>query len=205
MATSKKSLGTLAAVASLSAAPCTNAAVEISPFSNVALTANVERTFDVDGDGTDDIGISVRYNNGSPSQIIFPSGGGLSKDEYFLTTGPATYLADALGAGASVGLASDYQSSNIDLDNFSEGTFYAGFYFYPDDGADLHFGYLEIEAPDEFLADGNGVVIGGAWESVKETPITTAPVPEPSTYAATGGLLAVGLAFIRRLLRRRSQ
>lgn len=174
----KNSIGSLAALAAFAIPAAVEAAPTVASFSNVPLPVGSSIDFDVDGDSTPDFYI---YSN-EFSLDVFVEGYG---DTLFFSTPVAEgSLVTVGGPDNNFALIEDSGSPSISASYF-------GFTF--SIGSQTHTGWL--------LADASGdphLAVSGAWESVPGQSITVGAIPEPSAFAAIGGMTALGLAFTGR-------
>ena len=184
----KSSIGSLAALAALSAPVAVNAVITNSLISNIAFPSSGTTAFDIDNNGFDDgilnaIGVRIEANG-------------------LITNGGGELL--ALSGGYIINSSSTYDGqANLDNDFLNNGTQYAGIQF--DRGGNTHYGWLQINFSGSNFSD--GTLVAAAWESDPNTAIlagATAAVPEPAETAVALGLFATLAAFFRRRFRSES-
>lgn len=192
----RKSLGSLAAVAALSAPSVAPATIQVSALSNISLPNSGSYAIDIDGDTITDFTINPQlgfiegiFFNGGPDNAVAANGGGL---------GAATLY----GAGQSVSGTLDFNAGQVDMSSFHNSSFaYLAFTF--NVGSSERYGWMQFSfpEPDDLL---NGTLHAAAWED-SGAAIATGAVPEPAHAAVGGGLLAGILAFLRRRRQRKQQ
>jgi hypothetical protein len=163
--------------------PATVAGVYVNVVTGTFGTAAATPGWDINPWGTTGLGFF------SPST---PTGGA-----YVISA--ASTVANLL-PGATVGAASTYGSgstANFAQWNLNSTDNYFGFRFTNESGGTLHYGWAQLSIGATI---GDRTLIGLAFESTPNTPITV--VPEPGTYALMG-LGLVGLALVAR--RRKQQ
>lgn len=206
----KKSLGNLSALAALCATGgSANAVVVVSSgihneviVSPTTVPSEEYRvSFDVDGDGQDDIGF---YTN-SANMYVEQAG---TTPSFYVLTAPSSGQVRRFGLGEVVD--GSLPNATFDIVHgilapedslWQEGMVYMGFVFEAATG-DLHAGFATLEvsldASDGEFFDKSGdsvVLVSASWETVSNAAITV--VPEPSTFLCTLSGLA-GLALLRR-------
>jgi hypothetical protein len=121
---------------------------------------------------------------------VVATSSGIVLDEFAVATGGLDVA--TLFAGQVIGPALTYQETAFMGSFLATGTLFAGLEFYDTIGQ-LHYGFAEFDP---------GQLLGYAYESAANTPITTFDVtqtttPEPSSFALLA-LGAVGLAVLRQ-------
>lgn len=180
----RNSLGTLAAVAAIAAAGSMQASAAVTPTFVQNLPINLIGDTDIDINGDNGVDFSLNWqgafiNAMSGSDMVVDFG----------------YMLRPLGIGDVVDGSSGY-NGYAEFGHLVGGSnIFAGFSFTI--AGEIHYGWLAFD----FSTDAP-MIVGGAWESIAGQGIEIQAVPEPSFYAALGGLLAVAAIGVRRSLRR---
>lgn len=191
------------AAALLVLAPAAHAVVVVSPAANIPIpvtTAGIYINVVTGAAGTAGAtsGWDINPWGNASLQMWAPSSGGGG-----IVTSGGSFA--ALPAGAIVGPASTFADSPSGASGGSGWVLgaenYFGFSFLNEGNGQIHYGYGIISVGSSFNAAGRSVV-NLFYESQPGVAITTAPIPEPSTYALMiGGLAAMGAWGRRRRAR----
>lgn len=205
-------LFSLILIIALATLPVTGfAAVVHVDFEDV--TTHSSEYFDVDGNGTFDVGVVWNYDDwadDTSAEASLPFGA--PSDNGFVASGA---LAGKLAAGDKINAELNYRSDTVMLskywddwdwdyytwgnwDNMADGeTAYLGFKFLDDDSA-FHYGWIQayVDPETQYIT-----LYDLAWETTAELEITAgdigSPVPVPAAiWLLASGLL--GLAGIKR-------
>ena len=147
-----------------------------------------DRTGDTVTGTVDNISDVVLKFNGTPvtAQIFIAKGTGPGAPTEYTAGGVASF---DLAKNNFVFADSDLAINNTGYSNFLLSVNSLGRSF---QGQSLGSAYLTPFVADHFVVDGNGPAVQGTWS------LTTSAIPEPSTYAAIFGALALGAAVYRR-------
>ncbi|MBS0632048.1 MAG: PEP-CTERM sorting domain-containing protein [Verrucomicrobia bacterium] len=184
----RPALGSLAAMAALSLAPSAHAQVTLSSISHVTVVNSDLRSFDIDGDGTDDFWVNTTF----ATPTLAPTDGANTVYSVFDNSVGETLQ---LFANGDTIFANGGTSTELGFDLFTGSTGYVGVNFQR--GGQSFAGWVLFD-----LTAGNGdVVIDSAgWQATYGADIAAGatPVPEPATTAATAGVLAGLAVWLRR-------
>jgi len=185
------------AMSALLAAPAAQAVVVTSPAANVPVPVTTSGIYinvltGAAGTAAGTAGWDVNPWGSSSFQIWGNTGGGIA------TNGTAIA---ALAAGTVVGPALTFTSSGSGASAANgwvlNSANYFGFSFINEASGGLHYGYGIVQLGGTFTDPARSVV-SLFYESVANTPITIAAVPEASTWAMMLSGLAVAGAIARR-------
>jgi len=205
----KKSLGSLSAIAALcaTAGPVDAAVVVSTTINNEVIISTgttpldyVGSSYDINGDGEDDIEF---FSNSALMELNHLNHNSSNTQRTLYMTSSPNNLRN-FSFGELVDVNASTSTYAFDEPNFFQnGTVYMGFLFDTGSG-NYHAGFLEFEVsldnsdPGVFDKSGDSVtLVSATWETLSNTSITVASVPEPSTALLTLGGLA-GAAFLRR-------
>ena len=170
---------TLAVTTPLSMAPAVLAAVQYSGVQNISLTAGMDYTLDIDGNGTDDF----KFTYLGPRRFFVPQ---MANSVLATNPGPS-YFAVKLTSNYSIksGLV-DWKATTAIL-NQSVSTWYPHFNNVEgfigvsfERGGNTHYGWIKYWGNATSVA---GKIISWAWEDQPDTPIKAGDIGSTSTSA----------------------
>ncbi|PIE57922.1 MAG: hypothetical protein CSA33_05505 [Desulfobulbus propionicus] len=188
-----------------------SAAISYTDFTDI--TTHSSHYFDVDGDGTSDVGVVWGYDDwadDTTAEASVPLGANAANG-----FAQANYLASQLSLGDTIDESLDYYNEPVMLSEYwddweysysrwgewdnmgADETAYLGFQFI-DGGNALHYGWIQARVnPDNLYI----TLYDMAWETTANTAIeagnTGSPVPIPGAVWLLGSAL-LGLVGIRR-------
>lgn len=178
----KSSLGTLAAVAALAVAATTTA------------SASVQYATHLFGDVIDPYDSTyIDINNDGIADYEVLNGNRLMGVHFtFNEVAVSGTQLQNFAFGDTIDSLLDYSPSG--LLNLSTSSI-VGLRFYIDE--DIHYAWLQFG-----FDEGDMIILNGAWETIANTSLEIAAVPEPTTVAAGIALLAGAAALLRRRTKR---